>query len=174
MSNWSLEAPKGQQGPLGMVVEPPSRPGLWPLAQFGRLVTLWVLAFVLLAVATVGSRGDADPENAGLWVLLGLLGGMLAGAGTTFWLIAGTRAVRAREQDITRRVVELTPALRAILGVPDEAVDSTDPRPEGDGLVRLPDGTLYHRADCLLVAGKSAIGVDVIDQTLAPCGVCAP
>ncbi|RNL61065.1 hypothetical protein EFK50_16930 [Nocardioides marmoriginsengisoli] len=156
--------------------KPAARPGIWSLAQFGRVVTLWLLAFVVLAVATVGARGDANPENSGLWILLGLVGGLLGGAGTTFWLVAGTRAVRQRQQVFATRLAVLSPQLQEHLGVTGEepVPDDTVVDPGGSTLVRLDQGTLYHRSDCLLVAGKASVVVDAVDSSLTACGVCSP
>ncbi|MEU0400584.1 hypothetical protein ABZ318_10065 [Streptomyces sp. NPDC006197] len=48
------------------------------------------------------------------------------------------------------------------------------PPPSSDGpLLRVPEGTLAHRPDCPLVAGK-AEAVAVGDAELAPCPVCEP
>ncbi|MER5208930.1 hypothetical protein [Streptomyces sp. NPDC002825] len=48
------------------------------------------------------------------------------------------------------------------------------PRPSSDGpLLRVPEGTLAHRPDCPLVAGR-AEAVAVGDAELAPCPVCEP
>ncbi|WP_406057090.1 hypothetical protein OG462_11715 [Streptomyces sp. NBC_01077] len=46
--------------------------------------------------------------------------------------------------------------------------------PSSDGpLLRVPGGTLAHRPDCPLIAGKPA-AVDVGEASLAPCPVCEP
>ncbi|MFF7439397.1 hypothetical protein [Streptomyces sp. NPDC008122] len=48
------------------------------------------------------------------------------------------------------------------------------PPPSSDGpLLRVPGGTLAHRPDCPLVAGR-AEAVEVGDAGLAPCPVCEP
>lgn len=150
---------------------------MWSLAQFGRVVSLWLVAFILLIVASVGASNDADPARGGLWILLGLLGGMLGGAGTTFWLVAGTRAVRSRQQDLVGRVAALSPALQGHLGL---LVDGAETASEdtlvvaGGDLVRVENGTLYHRGDCLLVIGKPTVALVGVDPGLTACGVCAP
>ncbi|KQX54963.1 MULTISPECIES: hypothetical protein [unclassified Streptomyces] len=49
-----------------------------------------------------------------------------------------------------------------------------DPAPSSEGpLVRVPGGTLAHRPDCPLVAGKPE-AVAVGGAALAPCPVCEP
>ncbi|WP_086831602.1 hypothetical protein [Streptomyces sp. NRRL B-24572] len=48
------------------------------------------------------------------------------------------------------------------------------PPPSSDGpLLRVPGGTLAHRPDCPLVAGKEE-AVEAGDAELAPCPVCEP
>ncbi|MFE0646158.1 hypothetical protein ACFW2Y_31820 [Streptomyces sp. NPDC058877] len=55
---------------------------------------------------------------------------------------------------------------------PAEPEETSPPSSEGPPL-RVPGGTLAHRPDCPLVAGK-AEAVDVGDAELAPCPVCEP
>jgi len=156
---------------------PRPRTGPWTLAQFGRLMTLWLIALVLLVVAWAGSRTDADPTGGGLWILLALLGGMIAGGGSTFWLVAGLRAVRAREQRFVASVAGILPGLEDRFGAvaaPVQAGERALDETAVLDIVRVDQGTLYHRADCLLVAGKRTIAVDHVDPSLAPCGVCCP
>lgn len=160
---------------------PRPAPGPWALAHFARASSLWLIAFALLAVAWAGSRADADPTHGGLWILLGLLGGMIAAAGSTVWLLAGLRSVRDREQRLTARIAALTPGLEQALGIemaiapdPVQAADELKDTTPITGLVRVEQGTRYHRAECLLVAGKPLIELDGVDLTLTPCGVCRP
>ncbi|WP_069886427.1 hypothetical protein, partial [Streptomyces luteocolor] len=52
------------------------------------------------------------------------------------------------------------------------------PRATGDDLLMVPGGTLWHRADCALVAGKAeAVPADATILStggLAPCPICEP
>lgn len=150
--------------------------GPWPLAAFGRVTTLWLAAAIVLSVATAGARTEADPANGGLWILLGMLSGLLAGAGSTFWLLAGFRSVRARQQLTVARIAQLLPEdTLSVVESEDQTLllaGASDSAPVA--LVRVSQGTLYHRSDCLMVAGKTQVPVDQVDPALEPCGVCAP
>ncbi len=148
--------------------------GPWSLAQFGRTTTLWVAAFVVLAVAAAGASTDADPTHGGRWLLIAMLAALLAGASTTFWLTAGFRAVRARQQVITTRIAELGPRLEVVLGVSDARTTTMSAAEAAGGLVRVASGTRYHRADCLMVAGKDVEPVGTESFSFEPCGVCQP
>ncbi|MER7950053.1 hypothetical protein ABTY59_21945 [Streptomyces sp. NPDC096079] len=56
---------------------------------------------------------------------------------------------------------------------PPDGPEGTPP-PSADGpFLRVPGGTLAHRPDCPLVAGKEE-AVEVADAELAPCPVCEP
>lgn len=150
--------------------------GPWPLAALGRVTTLWLAAAIVLSVATAGARTESDPANGGLWILLGMLSGLLAGTGSTFWLLAGFRSVRARQQATMARIACLLPE-ETLSGAESEAhtiLLAGAFEPATAVLVRVPQGTLYHRSDCLMVAGKTQVPVAHADPSLEPCGVCAP
>ncbi len=148
--------------------------GPWSLAQFGRTTTLWVVAAVVLAVAAVGASTDADPTHGGRWLLIAIVASLLAGAGTTLWLTAGFRAVRGRQQVVTTKIAELGPRLEVLLRVSDAPTSTGSAAEAAGGLVRVPSGTRYHRADCLMVAGKVVEPVGTDSVTLQPCGACQP
>ncbi|MDI3407309.1 hypothetical protein [Streptomyces cavernicola] len=83
-------------------------------------------------------------------------------------LLVGSRGALA-----TARVQELYELLVAAdPGAP--ASPPAAPGPRSDALVLVPGGTLYHRADCPLVAGKpEAVPADP-HPGLTPCPVCEP
>ncbi|MFF1867869.1 hypothetical protein [Kitasatospora herbaricolor] len=93
-------------------------------------------------------------------------------------IVAGAVLIAARQSGggggsgTARRVEQLYSLL---VGEPGPAVPEAGPA--GPPLA-LPDGTLYHRRDCPLVAGKTpAVPVDaalVAGRGLAPCPVCEP
>ncbi|MEV7193224.1 hypothetical protein AB0N81_15690 [Streptomyces sp. NPDC093510] len=76
--------------------------------------------------------------------------------------------------------------LYGLLVATETATATERPRPPvatGDALLMVPGGTLRHRADCPLVAGKATVPADTtapVDATapaadaLAPCPVCEP
>ncbi|MET8474562.1 hypothetical protein ABZY90_24860 [Streptomyces sp. NPDC006422] len=64
------------------------------------------------------------------------------------------------------------PAMASPDPAPSEAVP---PLASSDRLLRVPGGTLWHRADCPLVEGKpQAAPVGPGDTELAPCPICEP
>ncbi|WP_425555671.1 hypothetical protein [Kitasatospora kazusensis] len=62
--------------------------------------------------------------------------------------------------------------------VPDPGAPPPGSAPGGAALLALPEGTLYHRPGCLLVAGKDRAepvdGPRLRERGLAPCPVCEP
>lgn len=82
------------------------------------------------------------------------------------------------------RTDELIAQLHELLveGVPESEVAPTSASPVPaapvEGVVALPSSELYHRADCLLVAGKPGVepvdGPIVAARRLSPCHVCEP
>ncbi|WP_063794439.1 hypothetical protein, partial [Kitasatospora sp. MBT63] len=88
-------------------------------------------------------------------------------------LLLGNRAPGPRDRPADPRIDQLYALL----------TDGTDPRPDtapapAGPLLAVPEGTLYHRPDCALVAGKpQAVPVDaatVRERALTPCPVCDP
>ncbi|MEU3688931.1 hypothetical protein [Streptomyces narbonensis] len=78
---------------------------------------------------------------------------------------------------IVAGAVLVTAALLLPAAPPDRARPPDTPRtppPSSDGpLLRVPGGTLAHRQDCPLVAGK-AEATEAGDAALDPCPVCEP
>ena len=98
-------------------------------------------------------------------------------------LAAGRGARRSERAD--RAIEQLCALLVAEDGVAGEETvatsevgDSVNGSAEPAALLAVPEGTLYHRPDCPLVAGKpSAQPVDaaqVRERSLTPCPVCEP
>jgi hypothetical protein len=86
------------------------------------------------------------------------------------------QADRRIETLYTLLVTDAVAADAAASGAPREDVDG--PGVGADTLLAVPGGTLYHRRDCPLIAGKPT--AEVIDaaaaaeRSLAPCPVCEP
>ncbi len=146
----------------------------WSLAEFGRVVFLWSAAFITLGVAWAGSRSDANPTHSSRWILIGLIGALLGSTASTLWLVAGTRNVRGREQWIMSRIDQLRPQIQEVLGftAASESVGRTGF--DDDALVKVENGSRFHRADCLMVSGKDVVSANSTDPSLEPCGVCQP
>ncbi|MEV4615924.1 hypothetical protein AB0K43_25525 [Kitasatospora sp. NPDC049258] len=136
------------------------RPG-WPVAIAGLLLCL--LGWYGVSGERVTARqlpylASATAPGAAL---------LAAGA-----LLLGTRAGADRPNTPTDPRVE---QLYALLTAEAAAVD---PAPAEGPPLAVPDGTLYHRRDCPLVAGKpQAVPVDAVtarQRELTPCPVCDP
>ncbi|KPI22777.1 hypothetical protein OK074_7151 [Actinobacteria bacterium OK074] len=86
-----------------------------------------------------------------------------------------------RDASATARVEELYGLLVAAAEPTDgtrDALRAVPPLASGEDLLMVPGGTLWHRADCPLVAGKpEAIPVDshvLAGGDLGPCPICEP
>ena len=129
---------------------PAVRPLPWEAHHLLRAcVTLGVSAIGLM-IAWWGASGTAKLSSELAWMNLGVAGLVVFGATLAMWLLAGRRALGQR-QAAMRVSLEATVAKRE--GRPD--TDSSAKAAAGaDALVWANGGTLYHRADCQLVAGK--------------------
>lgn len=141
-----------------------------PIPWRSRDLTRWTLGtwigLTALVVAWFGASGSAELDVQYRWLNVGIAGTVVTGAANVVWLLNGLRAVRERRH----RMIE------ALLGeeAPNEA---PVPRPATDDarLVAAPSMTRYHRADCLLVAGKAVTASSLRAHRAGgrrPCGVC--
>jgi hypothetical protein len=91
--------------------------------------------------------------------------------GAALLIVGAMLAARERDGQNAERLVS---TLYELLTEP--VTDAPDTAPTGDGLVALPDATRYHRAGCVLVAGKDdAAAVDshaIAARGLEPCPLC--
>jgi hypothetical protein len=156
------------------MLSPPRTMGLdrrsvpWQVPDLLRLYLANISGMLLIVVAWFEASGAASQDAQILWLDVGIVGVIVAGAGNVLWLLTGRRAVGE-----LRRA--LTPALMARFSQPTAqagpAASAADPRQ----LVTGADMTRYHRADCLLVAGKELRAAP--EEThrargLRPCQVC--
>ncbi|GHH65651.1 hypothetical protein GCM10018781_18480 [Kitasatospora indigofera] len=153
----------------------PSRPS-GALQSLGRALREWPGWFTLAAGALLcvlgwyGVSGERLPARQ----LPYLASATVPGAAL---IVAGAVLIAARQSgaggDGTARRVDQLYSL--LVGEPGPA--GPQPGPPGPPLA-LPDGTLYHRPDCPLVAGKTlaapADAALVAERSLAPCPVCEP
>ncbi|MFI9153480.1 hypothetical protein [Streptomyces sp. NPDC053367] len=93
--------------------------------------------------------------------------------GAALIVAAAVLLAHGRDATAAARVEELYALLVAAEPPREEAEGE---RPVAGELVAVPGGTLFHRADCPLVAGKAEAGpVDEHGRAgLDPCPVCAP
>ena len=123
-----------------------------------------VIGLVLLGWAWWDASGTGKLDDQVRSVVFALIGAGAVAAGSVAWLAAGRRALRVRRLALINRLDE------SVLPLPvqEEAVE-----PESDGFVAVKGTALYHRADCLLVRGKSVQAVRSVAKRAA-CPMCRP
>jgi len=99
--------------------------------------------------------GAGQHSSSGVWPWLSL---SLAGLGLS--LVTSALALFTFHQRITRRLATFT------------LTAAGAPNPVGGGVVSGAGMTLFHRPDCMLVAGKNVVAADPAD--LPACGMCTP
>jgi hypothetical protein len=118
--------------------------------QVGDLLLLYLAnvgGLLLIVVAWFEASGAVSQDAQILWLDVGIVGVIVAGAGNVLWLLTGRRGVGE-----LRRA--LTPALMARFAEPSAEAAPAVPATDPGQLVAGADMTRYHRADCLLVVGK--------------------
>lgn len=146
-----------------------ARPVLWAWAGWAVLAT----GAVLCAVGWYGVSGERHAERQ----LPYLASCTIPGAALI--VAAAVLLTYGRGQDTPARVEELYGLLVAA-APPEPARDAeaTAPLAVSGALRMVPGGTLWHRADCPLVAGKAeAVPVDggaLASGALDPCPICEP
>lgn len=141
-------------------------PEPWSRRDAAVPALLTAVGLVLLVWGWFGISGTVDLDSQTRWLALGILGLIVGGLGMVVWLLLGLRAVTALKHDV---LVDL----EARLPAPREAASAAATAPAGLGTV--PGMRRYHRADCLMLAGKDATWADDAEHAragLAPCGVC--
>jgi len=100
--------------------------------------------------------GAGQHSSAGVWPWLSL---SLAGLAVS--LVTNAVALVSFHQRISERFAKFT------------LTEARVTNPVGEGLVSGAGMTLFHRTDCLLVAGKNLVAADRAGE-LEPCGMCRP
>ena len=148
---------------------PPQDDLPWRHDEFISLCTAFAVAGVLVLASWYGASGTMSWTTAMGWVVLGMVGVVIAGAGSARWILSGTRAARIRERELASR-------LESMLDGATEEADASSSVSDSVKRVSGPRMTLYHRPDCPLVAAKS-VSAKTMTQHLragrSPCGVCA-
>jgi hypothetical protein len=147
-------------------------PGAEPWRRGHALVTgvLGAVGAVLLVWGWYGSSGTVDLNSQTRWLALGILGLIVGGLGMSVWLLAGLRAVT----DLKREVLD---ELSRRLPVEAAAAAPAGSAPGTTALGTAPGMRRYHRAECLMIAGKDATWAEAhahVEAGLVPCGVCRP
>ena len=99
--------------------------------------------------------GAGQHSSSGVWPWLSL---SLAGLGVS--LVTSAIALFTFHRRIKQRFATFT------------LTEAKDPRIVGEGFVSGAGMTLFHRPDCLLVAGKDVVGAQ--EAGLQACGMCRP
>lgn len=135
----------------------------WTYADLQRLARTELLSFLGLVVCFVGARNTRSWDDQLLWIVGAFAAMLLAGWGWTGWMLAGSRALRARERSALARGRRIADARRAAPVA---------------GLVVTAEGmTRYHRPDCVFVRGREIVAGTAEQQTargLVACGACRP
>jgi hypothetical protein len=148
--------------------DPRRRSMPWRLPDLLLLYLANLAGLLLIVTAWFEASGATSQDTQILWLDVGTAGVIVAGAGNVLWLLSGRRQVGE-----LRRA--LTPALFARVAQPDSRPEATAAKVDPGLLVTGADMTRYHRADCLLVAGKQVeAGSEATHRSrgLRPCQVC--
>ena len=148
----------------------------WLLLIGGLLMPLGVL-FVLLGWLGA-ARTPLLVEQIPYLISGGLLGTCMVFAGGfvyfTYWQTVRIRDGRAQHVEVVDALGRIEALLVASAPAAGGRVSSTADRAPRD-LVATAKGTLFHRPECSIVAGRDNLrGVSAADAGLAPCRVCNP
>lgn len=154
--------------PADLVRRRSVRQPLWGSDDAVQLVVVDVVAGVLLGVAYVMcDRQDAVADQI-VWINVGAAGLVVSGVAHCRWLLAARNAVGRRR---VRLLVEDEPWAAADPAPPEVA-------PPGEVVfVSTPTGTVFHRAGCSMVDGRSTTtGSSQVHLGAGrqPCPVCEP
>jgi hypothetical protein len=169
-------------------IELPDRRVFWTWVWTSiRPVVGWVLAALgalSLLLGWYGVSGEAlTAKQLPYLVSGGLTGIALVIVAAVFLATEDVRRQLARVDDLQRKVDDLYGLFVADLSAgPDTAARGAAPAPPpavaAGAIVALPTGTVYHRRDCALVAGKPAVAAvdaaEITRRSLSPCRVCDP
>jgi hypothetical protein len=156
--------------------------GAWSPDQLVSLLMFNGLALVLVLVGYWQAAGLGRTDDQLAWLNLSLLGLIVSGGTNGLWLARGRRMVTlARAAVLTCMPGLAVPTGHRNCQVPAGATRRPQPvRVARAGPVDLVAGTAmsyYHRAGCLLAAGKEVtVGTKAGHETagLRPCEVCQP
>ena len=136
---------------------------VWPSVRlFAGLLGIWVAYF--------GCSGTLDDAKQSWWLAIGGIALIVSLSGVAGWIRVGLGNLRHLERLMlgTARA-QFAGAAAAISADTQRAHDA-----DSSALVTVSGATLVHRADCLLVVGKSVHAVSSGDTRLETCGMCQP
>jgi hypothetical protein len=143
----------------------------------GVLMPLGVLLIVLGWVGA--SRTPLVFEQTPYLISGGLLGlGLVIGGGFVYfgyWQSLRIREARQQSRDLAAAVSRLESLLSSNGPVGGGVGGSVGSGVMARGFVATPSGSIYHRPDCTVVAGRSDLTrVDPDKTKLEPCRICTP
>lgn len=122
---------------MSVLAPPPANP-LWSKRDAGVLGVLLALGGVVIALSWFFAAGRPDAGDQLVYVMLALLGTLIGTGAVMGFVVRGRRLISARRG----LLLGTAPA------APANAARATE-------LVAGPQGTWFHRADCLLVDGRN-------------------
>ena len=159
--------------------------GTLKLGERVLMVTGGVLAPLGLILILVGWYGAARTPNLFEQIPYAISGGLF-GLGLLFlgsfayfahWMTELVKEHRGQSAAIVEAITRLEDVMRTagtVAAAP--AADETAPTPVSNGvaLVATEKGTMAHRPDCVVVAGKPGLRAVNVGEGLAPCKLCDP
>ena len=148
------------------------------------MVLAGVLAPLGLVLILVGWHGAAHTPNLFEQIPYAISGGLF-GLGLLFlgsfcyfahWMTELVKENRAQSANIVEAIGRLEHVLRAAPARrrPSTASSPVDALANGVALVATDKGTMAHRLDCVIVAGKADLRPVTAGDGLAPCKLCDP
>ena len=146
----------------------------WLLIVGGVLVPLGVLVVILGWLGA--SRTPLVFEQVPYLISGGQLGVALVFAGGfvyfAYWQTVRVRDARAHQAELVASLQRIESLLAGGASLP---APGTTRAPAADSLVATSTGTMLHRADCTIVAGRANLRVVTADTPgLEPCKICEP
>ncbi|HEU5033937.1 MAG TPA: hypothetical protein VFT62_04160 [Mycobacteriales bacterium] len=145
----------------------------WLLILGGLLMPIGVLLIVL---GWVGASQTPLPfEQTSYLISGGILGLGLTVAGG-FIYFAYWQSLRIREsREQTKQLADALGRLELLLGGGAATTVAGTLRPSTHEFVATPNGSIFHRPDCSVVAGRTDLsGVNPAKTKLEPCRICNP
>ncbi|MHB8467173.1 MAG: hypothetical protein ACYDH6_05615 [Acidimicrobiales bacterium] len=132
----------------------------WGVSDARTIFFTTLGGFGALFVSWWGASGTARPNRQVTWIVVGIVAIVVIGVGNFFWLLAGRRAVGARQASVLGAIADAPRAVR--------------PATPGASLVAVDGSTRSHLPSCLLVRAKAVTAIDHPDPSLRPCEMCQP
>jgi hypothetical protein len=137
----------------------------WSPADALRWIAVGLVGYVVAALGWWFASREAALDDQVGFAALGVGGCALVAYANITWLLQGRFAIVQRHRQLLSDVI-------APVSKPFDHADADD-----DGVVAGPGLALFHRPDCVLVAGRGWPVLDGADgprDGRVPCGICRP